>query len=67
MTPETLSAKRRRAALSRTRLGGGNANSGSVKPGDPGRPGAGRPRKAERCACGEMTAMRAKARGHKCP
>jgi len=38
----------------------GGLNSGGA------RPGAGRPRKSDRCPCGEMTAARAAARRHAC-
>ncbi len=48
--PESLSAIRRAASLARKRFA----------------PGTGRPPKGKRCACGQMSAKRAKQRGHKC-
>lgn len=61
MAEETLSEKRRRAAMSRKKMSGGtNGGSGGA------REGSGRPRSADRCPCGEMTKKRAEARGHKC-
>jgi hypothetical protein len=52
LATETLSEKRRRAAMSRTVHSGGTGNRGG-----------GRPRKAERCPCGANTLARAMARG----
>ncbi len=49
-TPKDLAAIRRAASLARKTFA----------------PGSGRPPKGKRCACGAMSAKRAKTRGHRC-